>query len=118
MIANIPLIAFEASGVTNNNALQLTTLRQIPKTTGRNGWRVVEEEVLWQPSETAIIIVDMWNKHWSWGATERVNIMAPRMNTVIDTARDRGIQIIHTHQIRWIFTTGTPRGLGSLMSRM
>ena len=95
MILNIPLIASGESRSTNNDTLQLTTLRQVPRTTGRNGWRVVEEEVAWRPSETAIIIVDMWNKHWSWGATERVNIMAPRMNVVIDTARDQEIQIIH-----------------------
>ena len=95
MILSIPLIASGESRSTNNDTLQLTTLRQVPRTTGRNGWRVVEEEVAWRPSETAIIIVDMWNKHWSWGATERVNIMAPRMNVVIDTARDQGIQIIH-----------------------
>ena len=95
MIANIPLIISGASERNPNDVLQLTTLQQKPKTTGRNSWRVIEEEVLWQPAETAIIIVDMWNKHWSWGATERVNIMAPRMNTVIDTARNRGIQIIH-----------------------
>ena len=95
MILSIPLIASGESRSTNNDTLQLTTLRQVPRTTGRNGWRVVEEEVAWRPSETAIIIVDMWNKHWSWGATERVNIMAPRMNVVIDTARDQEIQIIH-----------------------
>ena len=95
MILSIPLIASGESRSTNNDTLQLTTLRQVPRTTGRNGWRVVEEEVAWHPSETAIIIVDMWNKHWSWGATERVNIMAPRMNVVIDTARDQEIQIIH-----------------------
>ena len=108
MIANFPLIVSGASGLTDNDALQLTTLHQVPKTTGRNGWRVVEEEVLWQPSETAIIIVDMWNKHWSWGATERVDIMAPRMNAVINTARDRGIQIIHAPSDTMDFYDGHP----------
>ena len=95
MIAIIPLIVSGAGGLTNDDTLQLTTLRQVPKTTGRNGWRIVEEQVTWSASETAIIIVDMWNKHWSWGATERVDIMAPRMNAVINAARDRGVQIIH-----------------------
>ncbi len=75
--------------------LHLTIRRQTPRTTGRHGWQIIEEAVTWRPSETAIIIVDMWNKHWSWGATERVNIMAPRMDTVIRVARERGIQIIH-----------------------
>ena len=108
MIANMPLIASGASGLSDNGALQLTTLRQTPKTTGRNGWRVVEEEVVWQPSETAIIIVDMWNKHWSWGATERVDIMAPRMNSVINTARNQGIQIIHAPSDTMDFYDGYP----------
>ena len=108
MILSIPLIASGESRSTNNDTLQLTTLRQVPRTTGRNGWRVVEEEVAWRPSETAIIIVDMWNKHWSWGATERVNIMAPRMNVVIDTARDQGIQIIHAPSDTMDFYDGHP----------
>ena len=108
MILSIPLIASGESRSTNNDTLQLTTLRQVPRTTGRNGWRAVEEEVAWPLSETAIIIVDMWNKHWSWGATERVNIMAPRMNVVIDTARDQGIQIIHAPSDTMDFYDGHP----------
>ena len=113
MILNIPLLVSGASGLTDNNALQLTTLHQAPKTTGRNGWRVVEEEVRWQSSETAIIIVDMWNKHWSWGATERVDFMAPRMNAVINTARDSR-NTDYSRAIRYDgFLRRTPReGLG------
>ncbi len=76
-------------------ALSLVTRRQEARTVGRNGWRVIEQEVHWNPSETAILVVDMWNEHWSWGATERVNVIAPRMNIVLGRARERGIQIIH-----------------------
>ncbi|MCX5770013.1 MAG: isochorismatase family protein [Candidatus Hydrogenedentes bacterium] len=47
------------------------------------------------PAQTAIIICDMWDKHWSRGATERVAAMAPRMNGVVKAARDLGIFIIH-----------------------
>ncbi len=31
------------------DALRLTTRRQIPKSTGRHGWRTIEAEVFWQP---------------------------------------------------------------------
>lgn len=79
----------------NGQALSLSIRRQEARTVGRNGWRIIEEEVDWQADETAIIVVDMWNKHWSWGATERVNIMAPRMNVVLNRARQRGVHIIH-----------------------
>jgi len=75
--------------------LRLATRHQVPRTVGRNGWLVVEQEVTWKPSETAIIIVDMWDRHWSWGATERVNVLAPRINEVIKAARACGVQIIH-----------------------
>ena len=75
--------------------LRLTVRRQTPKTTGRHGWQIVEQDVAWRPSETAIVIVDMWNTHWSQAATERVNILAPRIDVVVNTARDRGVQIIH-----------------------
>ena len=76
-------------------ALSLSTRRQEGRTVGRNGWRVIEEEVHWNTSETAIVVVDMWNEHWSWGATERVNVMAPRMNIVLGRARDHGVKIVH-----------------------
>ena len=78
-----------------DNELSLSIRRQEARTVGRNGWRIIEEEVNWNASETAIIVVDMWNEHWSWGATERVNIMAPRMNIVLQRARERGVHIVH-----------------------
>ncbi|MDR1268215.1 MAG: cysteine hydrolase [Planctomycetaceae bacterium] len=49
----------------------------------------------WKPTETAIIICDMWNEHWCKGATARVAEMAPTMNKVLQSARDKGVTIIH-----------------------
>ncbi|MDR2437913.1 MAG: cysteine hydrolase [Planctomycetaceae bacterium] len=49
----------------------------------------------WKPTETAIIICDMWNQHWCKGATARVGEMAPIMNQVLQTARNKGVTIIH-----------------------
>ena len=48
-----------------------------------------------EPSQTAIIICDMWHRHWCGGATRRVAELAPRMNEVIAIARDKGVLIIH-----------------------
>ena len=75
--------------------LLLTTRRQVARTTGRAGWRTVEEVVAWQPAQTAVIVVDMWDKHWSYGANERVAVLAPRVDTVLRFARERGLLIIH-----------------------
>ncbi|MDR1382624.1 MAG: NPCBM/NEW2 domain-containing protein [Planctomycetaceae bacterium] len=47
-----------------------------------------------EPSKTAIIVVDMWNYHWCMTASERVSAMTPRMNAVLNAARQLGMQVI------------------------
>jgi nicotinamidase-related amidase/type 1 glutamine amidotransferase len=49
----------------------------------------------WQPSETAIIICDMWDKHWCPTATARVGELAPRINQFVAACRNRGVMIVH-----------------------
>ena len=46
-------------------------------------------------AEVAIIICDMWDKHWCDGATTRCDALADKMVPVIKAARAKGIQIIH-----------------------
>lgn len=57
--------------------------------------RVVEREVEWKASATAIIICDMWDDHYCKSAAQRVGVMAPEMNRVISKAREHGVMIIH-----------------------
>ena len=45
--------------------------------------------------KTAIIITDMWDKHWCRGATMRVGEIASRMEPLLNQARAAGILIIH-----------------------
>lgn len=75
--------------------LRLTARQQQPRETGRLGWCVIETPTTWTPVETALILVDVWDNHWSYGASERVNVLAPRINVVVQAARRQGIQIIH-----------------------
>jgi nicotinamidase-related amidase len=57
---------------------------------------VVREKILdWDAAKTAIVVCDMWDKHWCEGATRRVGEMAPRMNEVLKAARAKGVTIIH-----------------------
>jgi type 1 glutamine amidotransferase/nicotinamidase-related amidase len=49
----------------------------------------------WQPEKTAIIVCDMWDKHWCQGASARVAEMAPHMQKFLATAREQGVFIIH-----------------------
>jgi nicotinamidase-related amidase len=45
--------------------------------------------------KTAIIICDVWNTHSCESAAARVDEMAPYMNEVVKTAREKGVFIIH-----------------------
>jgi nicotinamidase-related amidase len=62
---------------------------------GYNIWRTETIPRTVPAAQTAIIICDMWDKHWARGAAERVADMAPYMNEVVGMARLRGVQIIH-----------------------
>lgn len=58
-------------------------------------WQEVQISREWNIAETAIVICDMWDKHWCDGATKRCEELALRMDPVLRAARQRGIQIIH-----------------------
>jgi nicotinamidase-related amidase len=46
-------------------------------------------------AKSAIIITDMWDKHWCRGATVRVGEIARRMDPLLNQARAAGMLIIH-----------------------
>jgi len=58
--------------------------------------------------EVAILLCDMWDRHWCSGASRRVDVMAPRMNAVIVAARAAGARIIHAPSETMAFYEGTP----------
>lgn len=74
-------------------AVDLRSRVAIPNASGQ--FHVAYERQQWDPCETAIIICDMWDRHWCRGATERVAELAPVMNQVVRAARDRGVLVIH-----------------------
>ncbi len=80
---------------TGTLALQLRRYELAQDETGYAVWcqRIAVETVA--ADRAAIVICDMWDRHWSRGAAERVAEMAPRMNLVVEDARDRGVHIIH-----------------------
>ena len=65
------------------------------RATETTGWVLKEETLRWDPARTALIICDMWDKHWCQGATRRVGELAPAMNRAVAAARAKGVLIIH-----------------------
>jgi nicotinamidase-related amidase/type 1 glutamine amidotransferase len=77
------------------HTLTFHTRHREPLTSNTNAWRVVEQISSAKANRTAIIVCDMWDQHWCAGATARVTELAPRMNQVLQTARQHGVLIIH-----------------------
>ena len=95
LLNTLPLGKQNAKAATNENKLILTARRRVEIPEGSGTFRVVNSELKWKASKTAIIICDMWNQHWCKGATRRVAELAPRMNEVVRKVRDKGVLIIH-----------------------
>jgi nicotinamidase-related amidase len=75
--------------------LHLPVRSRVEAFKGSGVWQDVRLDASLPISQTAIVICDMWDRHWCSGATRRVADLARRMAPVIDEARLRGIQIIH-----------------------
>ncbi len=88
-------------------ALQLR--RRIAVSPEVKRWNAVTTPTEWNPAQTAIVICDMWDKHWCPTATARVAEIAPRMNEVVKAARSRGVFIIHCPSDTMEFYKDTPQ---------
>jgi len=96
-ISFLTLSILSASGQSKGNlsTLQISLQKMLSSEVEKGSLYIANEIQEWNPSETAIIICDMWDTHWCKGAAARVAEMAPFMNNVVSIARDRGVMIVH-----------------------
>ena len=81
--------------IRKDGALRLSMRKRIAVSRKGDEWQEATLALEWPVAETAVIVCDMWDKHWCDFASERVGRMAPVMNDVLKKARAAGIQIIH-----------------------
>ncbi|MDR1886731.1 MAG: isochorismatase family protein [Prevotellaceae bacterium] len=75
--------------------LRISTQQRIPSDLDKGARIIINNIENWNPAQTAIIICDMWDKHWCNDATARVAEIAPAMNEVLAIARGKGVKIVH-----------------------
>lgn len=56
--------------------------------------RAVRTEVAIDPARTAIVVIDMWDRHWCETYTRRVANMVPRMNQALTAGRKLGMTVV------------------------
>lgn len=86
---------------------------------GSGEWREAALTERLDPAKTAIILCDLWDKHWCRGATERVAGLTGKINPVLRAARAKGVLIIHAPSETMGFYEGTAqRRAAQLMPRV
>lgn len=108
LLLGLSLLAGAAEPTPENTfVLNLRTRTETEKGSGR--YQAVVRPTRWDAAKTAVIVCDMWDKHWSANATKRVAEMAPRMNDVLNAARRKGALVIHCPSDTMDFYKGTPQ---------
>ncbi len=75
--------------------IRISLQKRVPSDLDPGSFVMVSNIEEWVPKETAIIICDMWDQHWCPDATARVGELAPFMNNVLSSARNKGVLIVH-----------------------
>ena len=88
------MLFMSSSAMSDDFSLSLR--RQQKSETNDHQFARITKAELWSPSETAIIVCDVWDKHHSLNAVRRMEEFLPRMNDVLKEARRKGSVIIHS----------------------
>ena len=91
----IPFSTFRTFAQGKNKEIRVSLQKRIPSESEAGAFNVVNDIQRWNTNETAIIICDMWDRHWCLGATKRVAEMASVLNNVISIARKEGVLVVH-----------------------
>jgi len=80
----------------NNATLALYTRSRVEDPDEPGKFKIVYQTVDWDARKTAVVVCDMWARHWCEGACVRGAEMAPRMNAFVTEARQRGALVVHS----------------------
>lgn len=75
---------------------------------GHAYWQPQLQRQEWSTATMALLLCDVWDKHWCRGATERLDAMVERMDQVVRQLRASGVQIIHAPSDTMDFYADTP----------
>ncbi len=101
--------AEEKPAIPDANKLLLHTRTQVETAPKTSRYHTLTQTTTLDVRKTAVVVCDMWDKHWCPGATQRVGEMAPRMNEVLKATRAKGALIIHCPSDTMAFYKDTPQ---------
>lgn len=88
ILTAVEITCLSSAGTLRGEEVELSAQRR--DESGRAVW----EELTLTPAKTAVVVVDMWDRHWCKTYTARVANLVPRMNRTLAAARKLGIQVV------------------------
>ncbi len=83
---------------------------------GYRHWIVLERRVDLRPERAALLLCDVWDRHWCRGAQERLKRLVPRIDRTARAARDRGMLVVHAPSSTMPFYANHPARLRVLQA--
>ena len=81
---------------------------------GNGEWSEVRVDCPFDPAKSALIVCDMWDRHWCTGANLRVAELVKKLEPVLETARRNGITIVHAPSETMSFYANMPQRMRML----
>lgn len=75
--------------------LTVRTRRLRTDGSGNRAWQVRESGTELLPERSAVVLCDVWDRHWCPAAEQRLAAMLPAMNGLIEALREAGALIVH-----------------------
>jgi nicotinamidase-related amidase len=90
-----PLALIGADTPEKSGVLSLSLRTRVETFKGSGLYDEATVKTKWAGNKTALIICDMWDRHWCHCATKRCDVLAKKAAPVINALRAKGVTIIH-----------------------
>jgi hypothetical protein len=89
------LTLIRADATKKSGVLSLALRTRVETFKGSGVYDEATVKTKWAGKETALVICDMWDKHWCHCATKRCDVLARKAAPVINALRLEGVTIVH-----------------------
>jgi nicotinamidase-related amidase len=112
--AALALVAAGLALAAQTKSLSLALRTRVEAFKGSGDFRETTITESIQPSRAALILCDIWDKHWCDSATERTGVLAQKAAPVVDALRAAGVLIIHAPSDTMDYYAQAPQRLSIL----
>jgi nicotinamidase-related amidase len=110
----IALVAGAAIASSQTGVRRLPLRSRVELFRGSGQWSEVRVDYPFDPAKSALIVCDMWDRHWCSGANLRVAELVKKLEPVLETARRNGITIVHAPSETMSFYHNMPQRMRML----